>query len=181
MRIRRKTIQRIVTDLLQQNHVIRPPVPVDRIAKMLGLDVELTPGHDDDLSGFLLRNAATNKAVVGVNRSHHKNRQRFTVAHEIGHFLLHEGEPVHVDGRENFRVDRRSSQSSTGDRPDEIEANAFAAELLMPANLLRKDLDSGGELVDLSDDDAMKALANKYGVSVAAMSFRLANLGYISL
>ena len=181
MNIRRKAIRKIVRNLLRQNRVLQAPVPLRRIAASLGLAIEQTPGNAENLSGFLVRDARAHTAIIGVNSSHPKNRQRFTIAHEIAHFLLHEGEPVYVDGRETFRVDRRSFQSSKGDHPDEIEANAFAAELLMPADLLRNDLDDVGEHVDLADEDALKSLAKKYEVSVAAMSFRLANLGYISL
>jgi len=180
MRVRRKTIQRIVQELLDANKVVRPAVPVERIARAMGIDIDHVPGQDE-LSGFLLRHATKNKAVIGVNRNHQANRQRFTIAHELGHFLLHEGEPVHVDETESYRIERRSSKSSAGDDPMEIEANAFAAELLMPAIFLRRDLDERGDNVDLSDDAAVEALASRYKVSVTAMTFRLANLGYLRL
>jgi Zn-dependent peptidase ImmA (M78 family) len=180
MRVRRKTIQRLVQELLDANNVVRPAVPVDRIARALGIEIAHVPGQDE-LSGFLLRNTATKEAVIGVNEHHHTNRQRFTIAHELGHFLLHEGEPVHVDETESYRIEKRSSRSSAGDDPMEIEANAFAAELLMPARFLRTDLDERGSNVDLSDDAAVQAMASRYKVSVTAMTFRLANLGYLRL
>jgi Zn-dependent peptidase ImmA (M78 family) len=180
MRVRRKTIQRLVQDLLSSNKVGRPAVPVDRVARSLGIDITEVPGQDE-LSGFLLRNTTTKETVIGVNESHHANRQRFTIAHEIGHFLLHEGEPVHVDKTQSYRIANRSTRSSAGEDPTEIEANAFAAELLMPAVFLRKDLDEPGNNVDLSDDAVLEALAARYKVSVTAMTFRLANLGYLRL
>ncbi len=68
-----------------------------------------------------------------------------------------------------------------GEQPSEIEANAFAAELLMPVSFLKRDLEEGDDAVDLSDDDALKSLAAKYRVSVTAMTFRLANLRYLRL
>jgi Zn-dependent peptidase ImmA (M78 family) len=57
----------------------------------------------------------------------------------------------------------------------EIEANTFAAELLMPADLLLGTL--GGRSIDLEDDEAVASLAKRFKVSEAAMRFRLSSLG----
>lgn len=178
MRVRRQTIARIVTGLLQESGVKQPPVPVEAIAEHLGLEVKRTPGPDD-LSGFLLRDTATGHSVIGVNSSHHSNRQRFTVAHEIGHYVLHDGEPLHIDALANYRVERRSSVSSAGTQTKEVEANAFAAELLMPEAFLRRDIDRSNTAIDLSDDTSISELADRYAVSVSAMTYRLGNLGFI--
>ncbi|MGH9720702.1 MAG: ImmA/IrrE family metallo-endopeptidase [Bryobacteraceae bacterium] len=59
-------------------------------------------------------------------------------------------------------------------------ANWFAAELLMPARMLERDL-RGKNLDLLADDDFLETLAGKYKVSIQALTFRLANLGYIEL
>ena len=67
-----------------------------------------------------------------------------------------------------------------GEDVEEREANLFAAELLMPAAFLKEDL--LGKDVDLIGDSAfLQRLAKKYDVSVQALTFRLANLGYITL
>jgi Zn-dependent peptidase ImmA (M78 family) len=77
---------------------------------------------------------------------------------------------------------RRDGKSSEASDIDEIEANSFAANLLMPKEFLLKDLrlqaGSNGE-VELSKDQ-LSALARKYQVSETAMNFRLINLGFIS-
>jgi Zn-dependent peptidase ImmA (M78 family) len=59
--------------------------------------------------------------------------------------------------------------------PTEIEANTFAAELLMPTDLLVAAL--GGRSVDLEDDEAIASLAKRFRVSEAAMRFRLNSMG----
>jgi len=148
-----------------------PPVDLDAIA--LGMGVEIRPYDlEPDVSGILYRDG--NRRVIVFNRSHSLERQRFTIAHELGHLMLHKGQPVHVD--EGFRVNLRDPRSTTAENVEEVEANAFAANLLMPANWLRSDLDLGP--FDLADEQSLSRLAKRYGVSAQAMAFRLAALAY---
>ena len=77
--------------------------------------------------------------IIGVNALHHPNRQRFTVAHECGHLILHKAQitkEVHVD--KDFPMLMRDSVSAAGVNEMEIEANVFAAELLMPGSFSRE-------------------------------------------
>lgn len=77
-----------------------------------------------------------------------------------------------------FRVRLRDDVSSQGTDEAEREANFFAASLLMPREFLEADL-AKEEYVDLLDDDLLRALGKKYGVSTQALVNRLKNLGYI--
>jgi Zn-dependent peptidase ImmA (M78 family) len=177
MAIRRKHIRSVVEQLLKTNRIESAPVPVEKLARSLGIKVQREP-TDDDLSGFLFRDTNRKSAVIGVNANHHSNRQNFTIGHEIGHFLLHEGDKVHID--RGFRIKLRSEASSKGEDIEEMESNLFAAELLMPESFLQIDLEKINQL-DFDNEDVIKELAHKYGVSSQAMIFRLANLGYINL
>jgi Zn-dependent peptidase ImmA (M78 family) len=181
MAVRRKQIRELVEKLLHQFNVTEGAVPVDRIVKSLGIEIKLDK-VDDDLSGFLVREKKDQRrSIIGANKSHHPHRQRFTIAHELGHFLLHEGETVHLDQyRQAFTINLRNSQSAKGEDNDEREANLFAAELLMPAKFLLHDL-QGRNLDLLGDTPFLERLARKYKVSEQALTFRLANLGYIQL
>jgi Zn-dependent peptidase ImmA (M78 family) len=110
---------------------------------------------------------------IGDDALHHPNRQRFSAAHELGHHELHAqeiGKAVHVD--KGFRVLLRDDVSSQGIDPLEIEANAFASELLMPGEFLMSALDAGG--LDIEDEAGIEALARKFRVSGSAMRYRLA-------
>jgi Zn-dependent peptidase ImmA (M78 family) len=119
------------------------------------------------------------RALIGANKSHHPNRQRFTIGTNL-HYLLHAGHTVHLDeGRVAFTVNLRNSESSKGEDNDEREANLFAAELLMPAKFLREDLE-GLELDLLEDNKFLADLAKKYTVSLHALTFRLTYLRYIT-
>ena len=157
--------------LLDDRGVKAPPIPVERIARSLGIRVEYAP-LDGDLSG--LAHIRNDVPIIGINTLHAPNRQRFTLAHELAHVLLHSSElerSVHVD-RGPLRRDARAAE---GLDPIEIEANTFAAELLMPPSLIASVL--GGRSVDLEDDEAVVALAKRFRVSPAAMRYQLSSLG----
>lgn len=164
-------IRQRVNKLLHDNWDGRPPVPVERVAATLGARLRYSP-FDGELAGMLLRD--DEKIVIGVNSLHHINRQRFTIAHECGHLLLHKGKDVHID--RSFRINRRDERSSKAIDPEEIEANRFAAELLMPYDTLLKDLRDFGIDIDIEDDVQLKELADRYQVSVQALTHRITNL-----
>jgi Zn-dependent peptidase ImmA (M78 family) len=175
MTIRRKYVQSQADSLLKKFNVKHAPVPVEKIAKSMGAIVQRVPA-DDSLSGFIYHEKASRTTVIGVNASHALTRQHFTLGHELGHFVLHNIEDVHVD--RGFSVRLRNATSSEGKNVEEVEANLFAAELLMPASFLDKDIQAI-DYVDLDDESTIADLANKYSVSTQAMIFRLAYLNYI--
>lgn len=92
------------------------------------------------------------------------------MAHELGHFFLHEGILNHFD--RSFRLNYRSEESSKATNVEEVEANYFAASLLMPKIFL--DADGASEFLD--SDDQVRELARRYHVSQHAMSLRLVNV-----
>lgn len=158
--------------LLQKHGVGAAPVDVFSLADRVGVRVVRQP-LDDDLSGILVR--SDDSAVIGVNIDHHPNRQRFTLAHELAHFVLHADKPtVYVD---DLLVHFRGESLHAPQNSEEVEANVFAAELLMPEEFLMNDLKT--KRVDAFDEVAVRNLARKYGVSVQALSIRLSQLGWI--
>jgi Zn-dependent peptidase ImmA (M78 family) len=169
-----RKIEERVHKILQEYKVQRPPVPVEAIARRLGAEIRYSP-FEGDISGMVYRDK--DRTVIGVNSLHHMNRQRFTIAHEIGHMLLHEGTEVHVD--KTFRVNLRDDLSSQAVDREEMEANGFAAELLMPRHMLLEDLK--GREIDFENEENIRRLASKYRVSPQAVTFRLMNLGVVSL
>jgi len=154
--------------VLKKHRIKTAPIPIDKVAELLGARVRYSP-FDGELAGMLIR--GNGHIIIGVNSLDHINRQRFTIAHECGHLLLHKGD-VHID--RTFRVNRRDSVSSLAVDPDEIEANRFAAELLMPFDMLLADLRACD--LDAEHESEIRRLAEKYQVSVQAMTNRIANL-----
>ena len=158
-------------ELLKQLGVGGPPVPVDHIAAATGAHLTYET-LDGEVSGLLYRDEE--RKVIGVNSRHAPVRQRFTIAHEIGHLLMHEGRPVFIDRL--VRVNARDGSTSQ----EEVEANAFAAELLMPRILLQGEVNSIlGQGRSVGPDELVRELATKFQVSSEAMGYRLANLGVL--
>lgn len=171
MAVRYALVRRKAAELLALGKVTSAPVDVEQLAtQVLGATVKRAP-FDGKLSGLVHR-GRDGRAVIGVNDSHVPVRQRFTIAHELGHLLLHAQEDLHVD--EGIWL--RNERSSSAEDEREIEANQFAAELLMPAELIREAV-AGRELDLANDDDPMlKALAEMFQVSRQALSIRLSRL-----
>jgi Zn-dependent peptidase ImmA (M78 family) len=165
-----QTLRPIAEQLLKQCKVKTPPVPVDEIARFLGAEIRYSP-FEGELAGMLVR-GDEGQIVIGVNSLHHPNRQRFTIAHECAHLRLHEGIKVHID--RTFRVNKRDERSAQATDPDEIEANRFAAELLMPHDMIMSDLVD--HEIDMENEEQLKSLANRYQVSVQALTLRVNNL-----
>jgi len=128
----------------------------------------------EDVSGLLIREEG--RVIIGVNESHPASRQRFTIAHEIGHLLLHAGRPLVVDP---VRINLRDSRSSLATDLEEIEANSFAAELLMPRALILRTFREMADAESRSLEQIKRDLAFGFGVSEQAMEYRLANLGLL--
>ena len=136
------------------------PVPIEAIIRDIGLPLHHEP-LADNISGYIEKRDGGYRIVV--NSSHAKTRQRFTAAHELGHYIYHRdllGEGV---------GDNRAYRTEGTDRPNanirpihERQANSFAANVLMPRHRLS---DAGGE--------STLVLANRFGVSQEAMRIRL--------
>lgn len=158
--------------LLEQTHSFKVPVPVETVVRRLGLKLE-SAMLGDDVSGVLV--ITEGQGFIGYNVEQPPVRQRFTIAHECGHFVLHSTTSELFIDKRYMAIFRRDRTSSTGDNNQEVQANRFAAAMLMPAELIRKEVASTD--FDLGDEEAITALAEKFQVSKQAMSLRLASLG----
>ncbi len=140
-----------------RKHQNSAPVPVGAIARDLGVRVVIS-----DLplavSGTLSRTPDGDDWSIRVNRHEHKNRQRFTIAHEIAHFVLHR----EVIGNE--LIDDTFYRSGLSEQR-EFEANALAADILMPWSLIKTLMRNGS--------NSSQDLAAELEVSPAAMAIRL--------
>jgi Zn-dependent peptidase ImmA (M78 family) len=166
--------RRKAQDILRDIHIRKPPVPVEDIAGLVGALIHYEP-YEGQVSGLVHRQP-DNSAVIGVNSSHSITRQRFTIAHEIAHLLLHRNERFHVD--ERAPIGFRNEESSLATKDPEIEANQFAAELLMPAKFLVSEIKSLPN--NMETELAIQELADRFQVSEQAMTLRLTNLGFLA-
>ena len=160
-------------DLLQKSGVAQVPVPMKKVAQFLKIQVD-EADLGEDCSGMLVREGKS--AVIGVNANHHEHRKRFTIAHEIAHYMLHGGE-AYID--QPLHIDLRAADSGSGTQQEEKEANQFAAALLMPADQVRTAV-AAAQPFDPTRDDELPNLAQRFKVSPQAMTTRLIHLGLIS-
>lgn len=171
----RRQIDRYAADLLASYGVTAPPVPVEQIAIFKGIQVVRSSAEWSE-SGFLLRD--DERIIIGVNSRNSPRRQRFSIAHELGHWRLHKGKPLIVD--QSVMINKRDDVSSQATDAEEIEANHFAAELLMPkqfvADAVRRHMRTG----IASREELVTVLARDFDVSADAMGWRLIHLGVLS-
>lgn len=145
----RKVAKKLLTDVGSKT----PPILIRDIISFIKKEQDLSVyswAFGADTDGIQITEGE--KATIGYNRAQHPHRQRFTVAHEIGHLLL-----GHTSN--NFILDLYSK------KPEEIEANQFAAELLMPSEMLKNDFRNGRKNT--------KDIAKVYNVSEEAVWWRL--------
>lgn len=141
-------------------------LPVDpwAIARHAGVHVEPLPADaPDGFSGDYTPADSSGAPLIRYNASHSPLRQRFTVAHELGHH-------AHGHGL-SFRDDKKSNFASTSYDPAEVAANHFAAELLMPSIVVEH---------LIPQVNSIKDMAMRFQVSEVAMIYRLKNLGYLT-
>lgn len=140
------------------------PVDVSRVAKALGFTVLQYP-FAETTSGVTFIEGDVR--AIGVNEAHADTRQRFSAAHELGHFLSghtsYDHQAMHIEDRPTW-LDPQNRQ--------ETEANEFAAELLMPEQCLKADVATYGLDVPY--------LAKRYQVSEQAMWIQLIDLRLVS-
>ena len=136
---------------------------------------------EESISGILYKEGM--ESIIVVNKNHARVRQRFTIAHEIGHYVLehHRNGSMFIDlpSRHMSTALFRNSDSSTGEILQEREANAFAAALLMPKYLVKEEIEDLNLSFD-QDDKSVEQLAKKFKVSSQSMMFRLSNLNYFT-
>lgn len=153
--------------LLDQLPDLTLPVPIHDIATALDI-IEIKPMTTSGFEGGLITDASKSTGCILVNQSNSSRRQRFTIGHELGHYLnpWHTGE----DGQFMCKSkDMVATGSSTNNKQRmEIEANQFSAELLMPAKFMRNDV----KRLSSPDVDHIVSLANNYDVSKESMGRR---------
>jgi Zn-dependent peptidase ImmA (M78 family) len=165
-------IEQRAEQILRSTDTFRAPVPIEVVAHRLKLSTEAA-ALGENVSGMLV--VEDDRGAIGYNSTHARVRQRFTIAHEIAHFVLH----LKKNRRSQLFIDkyvvfRRDEHSSDGSDREEVEANRLGAALLMPGGLVRKEIRQHD--LDLDDDEALGFLAKRFQVSAAAMTNRLVNL-----
>lgn len=162
--------------VLKNACVLLPPIPIEKIVNEFGITVRYEPldSTKEKISGMLYRSKSD--CVIGINSSESAERQRFTMGHELGHFLLHKGMQMHLDSSRNIFLRKLGSSKSFD--PKELQANAFAAELLMPESFVKSAVNTFTKHID-DVESLIEELAVRFRVSSQAMTMRLIELGLV--
>lgn len=144
------------------------PLPIVKLGRQLGLEIYETMDLGNNISGEIRQNKETKAGYeINVSYSDLKVRKRFTIAHEIAHYLIHRD--LIGDGIVDDALYRSGLQETI-----EFEANRLAADLLMPISRVKKEHD---RIKDYEYFDKLIVLSGKFGVSKIAMQIRLEPIG----
>ena len=144
------------------------PVDLSKILNAYCINWELRD-LDNNVSGF--STATSEQKLIVVNKANHYNRRRFTVAHELGHLLLHFDNVMNLN---TGPIYYRDEKSSSGEYWREIEANYFAGCLLMPSQSIE---DLIGQDRNAVSEDKIAEISKKFRVSTQAVCVRLSQMG----
>lgn len=164
----RKQIEQIANSLIGES----PELPIDIDTVIRNQGIKMAPYDEVGVSGILM--IEQNNTTIGYSAIEVSTRQRFTKAHELGHFMLHRGGDLFIDKQYVTTMYRPSNGGPSGEW-QEWEANEFAACILMPEELVKKEMKK--IQIDYDDKSWIEDLAKKFDVSVIAMSVRISRLG----
>jgi len=155
-------------EIAEKNGISVSPLDVEGLAEKLGAKISYSRTLPKKIVGTIIIDPKTsNQCQIKLNQNFSPSRLRFTVAHEIGHFLKHRHWKQEEIGEDDIPA---ATQFNRSDRQggEEWEANKFAAELLMPAKDVRR---------SIRRTSSLQKLAEEFGVSTLAMKIRLEALG----
>ncbi len=157
-----KAAQSLLSKYREGKSSLRLPIDPRDLAKIEGVKVIADSSLDaENISGEF--NYEGWIPVIKYNPNDSIKRQRFTIAHELGHHMLKHGHSFR-DNKKNFTLHDFDAK--------EVAANKFAAELLMPSDAI-------SVMIKQRNISSVAELAKIFDVSVAAMKYRLENLGYL--
>lgn len=159
--------EKLIAVILKHHPNWAAPVPIEELATAVNI-VKIAELEFDGFEGSLQTDAKKLKGVILYKAGAREERRRFTIAHELGHFLM----PSHKGNQQCTAADLRETRRDTTHERQEAEANRFAAGLLMPKPWFSKDMNELGE----ADVTHVQTLATRYCTSLEATSNRYIEL-----
>ena len=157
--------ERIIAEVLRQLPGLPTPVPIEELATAVGITA-IHRMTTDSFEGGLITQPERRDGVILVNGKANRLRQRYTIGHELGHYLISAHQPgdsgQFACSKSDMNI-RKADRDNRGQRM-EVEANRFSAGILMPVIRFKADMraQGGPDLRHVVD------LAAKYDVSKEA-------------
>lgn len=171
-------------ELLKDNDLYEAPVDLKKLANKLNIDVRYVE-FSDETSGKIKYNYSDDNVVISINKLEFEPRQRFSLAHELGHYIYD------IDFENNTEIQDTEQTLFRKDvvNPIEKRANKYAEKLLMPKELFIAEVDRIKKEMFPNLDNKLgvqriyqiiENVADKFQVSKPAAIMRLASVGKIS-
>lgn len=159
--------ERLIQAILKHHPHWGPPVPIEALAQSVNIS-ELRELESGGFEGALVTDPDKTTGVIFYRAGRPKGRQRFTIGHELGHFLI----PTHTGNQQCKSAGMSESSFKTPEQRRESEANRFAAGVLMPKPWFERDTGR------LGDPDVVHVLelSRRYGTSFEATVNRYVEL-----
>jgi len=158
--------EQLVAELLRQNPQMPVPVPVEDLARAAGIE-DVKTLQSDQFEGALLCDDVKSRGVILYNASRPRTRQRFTIAHELGHFLLP------WQRQTSFECVSKDLKTTGAESNWEVQASRFAAELLLPQHLFEHELRKLGD----PEIGNIVQLGDHFGTSIEYTARRYVEVG----
>jgi len=158
-----------------QEYIDSVPVNIEAIIRSFDIELDKNSSLPEGVLGEISKEGDRYK--ISIKKTDHYYRKRFTMAHELGHFVLHKDKIGNgIDDSENYRPVRRID--TVAGELEESEANNFAANILMPEDLVIRYAKERGVLDGNAKekDEALQEIATAFQVSKAAMKIRINGL-----
>ncbi|KQV31817.1 ImmA/IrrE family metallo-endopeptidase [Rhizobium sp. Root1204] len=192
-------IKHSVTDILGEIEYQGGPVDLERICSALSISLNYSDQDIRDIDGIpVLGSANFTRKLITINAHGNRNRERFTLGHEIGHFHLKHGEYLSSETIvEKDLLIKETAQSLNYERL-EYQANAFSSNLILPDGVFKRKTAEFRHLLEISDrghgyvfvddqpynsmiyDQLLTSLSNYFEVSKQAVQIKLKNLGMLT-
>jgi Zn-dependent peptidase ImmA (M78 family) len=153
--------RKVLNETFGNIELVEFPIDLNAVLDRFAISLKKGPFADSNISGAFSRNDNT----IYISSAESPERQAFTIAHEVGHYRLHEDRTTDILYRKQIW-----QFTNGGLAPDETQANWFAANLLMPSEAVTR-------MWKITHD--IGKLSAFFGVSRPAMGFRLKDLGLI--
>lgn len=153
--------QKLAEEVLKENYITKPPVPIVELAKNYGFEVveaELSP----NIAGFV----DMKRHIIFVNKSDPETRKAFTIAHELGHIKLHSSD---LEKNPDLGILYRRPLGRKDEDGKEQEANFFAASLLVPESMYKE---IRKQYKDILPENEIDLLSTLFGVSQEVIGYR---------